>query len=97
LMPSLREGFGLVVLEALASGTPVVVSRQPPFTEYLDEADAHWADPHDPAAIADAMGRAIGHAPVLPATGVPEVCRRYGWPASAARHVRLYRALLEPA
>jgi len=27
LMPSLREGFGLVVLEAMASGTPAVVSR----------------------------------------------------------------------
>ncbi|RYY60467.1 MAG: MSMEG_0565 family glycosyltransferase, partial [Comamonadaceae bacterium] len=38
-MPSLNEGFGLVVLEALASGTPVVVSRIAPFTEYLEEGD----------------------------------------------------------
>lgn len=35
VFPSLREGFGLAVLEAMACGTPAVVSRIPPFTEYL--------------------------------------------------------------
>jgi glycosyltransferase-like protein len=89
LMPSLNEGFGLVVLEALASRTPVVVSRQAPFTEYLHESDAHWADPQVPASIAAAMALALAH----PVTQVPEVCHRHAWPASAARHVALYRAL----
>ncbi|MFA6262561.1 MAG: MSMEG_0565 family glycosyltransferase [Bacteroidia bacterium] len=89
LMPSLREGFGLVVLEALASGTPVVVSRQAPFTEYLAETDVHWADPCSSTSIAAAMQRALAQ----PLHGVPDVCHRYSWPASAARHVALYRAL----
>lgn len=89
LMPSLREGFGLVVLEALASATPVVVSRQAPFTEYLAPHEAHWADPGDPASIAAAMSRAL----LQPVTELPDVCRRYSWPASAARHVALYRAM----
>jgi glycosyltransferase-like protein len=88
LMPSLREGFGLAVLEALASATPVVVSRQAPFTEYLGEADAgvHWADPLDSASIAAAMQRALQQR----FTQVPAVCHRYSWPASAARHLALY-------
>ena len=92
LMPSLREGFGLVVLEALASGTPVVVSRQPPFTEYLAEAEAHWADPLDAASIAAAMGLALQQAS-QPAAGVAEVCARYSWPVSAQRHLALYQSL----
>jgi len=89
LMPSVREGFGVVVLEALARATPVVVSRRAPFTEYLAPAEAHWADPDDATSIAAAMSRALQQR----ITEVPAVCRRYSWPASAARHVALYRAM----
>ncbi len=93
VMPSLREGFGLVVLEALACGTPTVVSAIAPFTEHLSDADCCWADPHDARSIARAMRQALAPeraAALAPQT--PEVCRRYSWPASAARHVALYRA-----
>jgi len=58
-MPSVREGFGLVVLESLASGTPVVVSRIRPFTDYLAPQDAYWADPLDPTSITVALEQAI--------------------------------------
>ena len=98
LSPSLTEGFGLVVLEALASGTPVVVSRRAPFTEYLapgEDGGVCWADPTAPASIAAAALRALqpGRAQAL-AASLPEVCRRHNWPASARRHVAIYRAHL---
>ncbi len=92
LMPSLREGFGLVVLEALASGTPVVVSRVPPFTEYLDDADVCFADPSDAASITAAVQRALQPARAAAlAHKTPAVCLRYSWTRSAARHEALYR------
>jgi glycosyltransferase-like protein len=95
VMASTCEGFGLVVLEALASGTPVVTSAIAPFTEYLDDDDASWADPQDAASIALAMRRACDprRADAL-REETPEVCRRFSWAASAVRHVELYRASL---
>jgi len=100
VMPSLREGFGLVVLEALASGTPAVVSRMAPFTEYLGDTDAFWADPQDVHSIAQAMRQAcrpsLSRSLVLAAA--PAICARYSWEASARTHAELYRAALaQPA
>ncbi len=54
LFPSLKEGFGLCVLEAMASGVPVVTSSIAPFTEYLGPDDVAWCDPTSPSSIADA-------------------------------------------
>lgn len=93
VMASTREGFGLVVLEALASGTPVVASRIAPFTEYLDDDSASWADPLDTASITQAMRHALDPARAALLRTPPPVCHHYSWAASAARHIELYRAL----
>ncbi|WP_420106494.1 MSMEG_0565 family glycosyltransferase [Herbaspirillum huttiense] len=91
VFPSLKEGFGLVVLEAMASGVPVVVSRIAPFTEYLDGDCCAWVDPHDPASMAAGIAHALAPAarPGLIAAGL-EVCARFSWQRSARRHVELY-------
>lgn len=91
-MVSLREGFGLVVLEALASGRPVVVSRIAPFTEYLDDRTCIFADPHDASSIAAALEGSSG---IDFVQAVPALLRRFTWQASAARHLDLYRVWLE--
>lgn len=90
-MPSLIEGFGLAALEALASGTPAMVSRMAPFTEHFAEQDVLWADPLQPAAMADALQRAVAHGRHH---HVPAVCHRFSWAASAERHEALYRRSL---
>lgn len=95
-MPSLREGFGLVVLEALASGVPVVASRIAPFTEYLAEDDVSWADPSDAGAIAEALRHALSTRDAQRiARSASRLSGRFSWQASAERHAALYRAAIQ--
>jgi glycosyltransferase involved in cell wall biosynthesis len=66
--PSLYEGFGLPVLEAMACGTPVVTSRGGA-TEEVAGAAAVLVDPRDPAAIAAGIEEASGRRDELVAAG----------------------------
>jgi glycosyltransferase-like protein len=95
VVPSLTEGFGLAVLEAMASGVPAVVSRIEPFTEYLREGDCSWVDPFDVASIAAGMERALS--PEAVATGRAagaQVCAEHTWGGTATRHVLAYREFI---
>jgi glycosyltransferase involved in cell wall biosynthesis len=71
IFPSLREGFGLPVLEAMACGTPVVTSDIDALNELLDGAGL-TAPPHDTQALAAAVDQ------VLTAPGVAERLRAAG-------------------
>jgi glycosyltransferase-like protein len=94
VFPSVKEGWGLVVLEALAAGLPVVATDLPVFREYLtDGKDALLARAGDAGSLADAMLR-VATDPLYRArssrTG-PKVAARYTWKGSAARHAAIYR------
>lgn len=55
LFPSLNEGFGLPVAEALASGTPVVTSAFGSMAEIAEGGGALLVDPRDDASVTDAL------------------------------------------
>jgi glycosyltransferase-like protein len=92
--PSLADGYGLCALEALACGTPAIVSARAPFTEYLRPGDALLVDPEDPEALAAAMRASLepGTRARLSAAG-RAVARAHGWDACARRHLPAYAAL----
>lgn len=88
--PSLREGFGLPVLEAMAHGTPVVTSQGSPMAEVTGDGEAGiLVDPLDVDAIAAGLLDALDRREVLSAAASRRA-RAYTWEAAAAATVRVY-------
>jgi glycosyltransferase involved in cell wall biosynthesis len=85
---SLYEGFGLPVLEAMASGAPVIAPAGPPFGEFaVDVAVA--VDPLDADSIAAGLHEALRRRDELGPLGA-ERARRYTWNDAARAHVKVY-------
>ncbi|HEY9700708.1 MAG TPA: MSMEG_0565 family glycosyltransferase [Trichocoleus sp.] len=95
VFPSVKEGWGLVVLEAIASGLPVITSNQFPFTEFLSTHQALLVNPGSPPAIAQAMQDILhpdrAYALVKQSASIPN---HYTWESSAHLHLTYYQTLL---
>lgn len=93
--PSLYEGFGLPPLEAMACGTPVIVSNTSSLPEVVGDA-ALLVDPYSPDAWAAALSKVCnnGHLRDNLATRGPERAQTFSWTRMARETIQVYRAVL---
>lgn len=94
--PSLHEGFGLPILEAMSAGCPVITSGHGAMLEVAGEA-ARFVDPHDAGALSDTLDSVIfdaGEQQRLRDAGRARACR-FSWRATAERHAELYARVVE--
>ncbi|MGI5916461.1 MAG: glycosyltransferase family 4 protein [Anaerolineae bacterium] len=93
--PALYEGFGLPPLEAMACGTPVIVSSTSSLPEVVGDAGL-MVDPHDPAALAEAMASVLddaSRAAEMRAAGLARAAG-FSWQATASATATLYHKIL---
>lgn len=95
--PSMKEGWGLVVLEAMAARLPVVTSDIDVFHEFLtDEQDVLMTGAGDAPSLAAGLARLVDDEPTrerLAGRG-PAVAAAYPWSGTAQQHLEVYQRAL---
>lgn len=93
--PSLYEGFGIPILEAMASGTPVIASRTASLPEIGGDA-AFWIDPKDAEGLANAIQRVVNDQELrknLIHKG-REQAEKFSWEKTARETLDVYQKVL---
>ena len=96
LYPTLYEGFGLPVIEAMASGVPVITSNTSALRE-IGEGYAHLVNPLDVEALARAIAHSMAdeqHRASLAELGLRRA-REFSWERTARRTLAVYKSVLE--
>ena len=97
VLPSVSEAFGIVLLEAMASGVPVIGTRVGGIPEIIDGCGL-LVPPNDPSALADAINSVINNqhlAAKLGRLGKSKIDRVYSWRRVVERILSVYTEVLD--
>lgn len=93
--PSRREGFGVALVEALATGLPAVATDAGGPRDIVGADDGVLCAPDDAAALADALADALGRLDAFDASAIAaRTLDRFGPEAVAEQLIAVYRAVL---
>lgn len=96
VMPSHYESFGMVALEAMACGTPVIASQVGGLAFLVQDGVTGYSIPdQDPEALADCLKKLLGDSSVRGEMGkrAAEYAREYSWPLISAQIVNVYKEI----
>jgi glycosyltransferase involved in cell wall biosynthesis len=96
VLTSAYEGFGNVLIEAMACGTPVIATRSPGTVEIIEHESNGLLVDHEPRAVAGAISRVLGDATLRAhlVARAKESVGRYATPLVADRYDRLFQELV---
>jgi glycosyltransferase involved in cell wall biosynthesis len=94
VMPSVYEGFGLPILEAMSCGCPVVASKEGSLAEVVGEA-GEYVDPYDAKSISDGIRKVFDSQDLqkgLSQKGITQ-SRKFTWNKTAEETMSVYEAV----
>ena len=97
VFPSLYEGFGIPLLEAMACGTPIVASKIPSTEEVVGDAAVYYEKPKDADALAKAILLLLKNKDIgrdLSQKGKNRI-KKFLWKEVAKKHLEAYQSILQ--
>jgi len=94
VLASLSEGFGMVIIEALASGVPVIVHNGPQFRWITDQTDSKCIDMAQPGTLTATLNQILFSNPV--SNGRAVAVERFSWDSLIPEYLRMYEIIGNP-
>ncbi len=98
VLPSIEEGLGVVLLEALSAGTPCIASRVGGIPDAIDESVGRLVEPNCPQQIARALMELLSDGQLWQECSLAARKRAedtFDWQVIATKTLQIYKAALQ--
>ena len=98
VLPSRKESFGIVILEAMAAGKPIVATRVGGIPEVVSEGEnAILVEPESPQALADGLMKLLENPDLVKRFGErgKEIVKNFTWDKIISRYIVVYESVIK--